>query len=225
MERGRREVGQSPGMQWGAPVLLSPPKASRTKAGPAVLLLHRGGNTRDIGGWDDLRGVGLSGDDARDGGGFQSVGFVAHRGAARADGGLRAGKGSWGSEEELVVAGLAVHLVGALAEGALVQLAQAVGADEVLGVVLAAGSRHAAARHGAPAAVAHGALPLVEVGLAVGPALQLEEGAAGEAGQAILGVRRGRSWCRHSLGGARSPSAQPDPTHRADEALGVPDAL
>lgn len=192
-------------MQWGAPVLLSPPKASRTKAGPAVLLLHRGGNTRDIAGWDDPRGVGLSGGDARDGGGFQSVGFVAHRGAARADGGLRAGKGRRGSEEELVVAGLAVHLVGVLAEGALVQLAQAVGADEVLGVVLAAGGRHAAARHGAPAAVAHGALPLVEVGLAVGPALQLEEGAAGKAGQAILGGEKGTELVPARLGGCPLP--------------------
>lgn len=201
-------------MQWGAPVgapsyggvafALLPaliPITSRTKAGPGVLLFHREGKARDGDGWEDTRGVGLSGGDARDGSGLKSVGFVAHRGDAHADGGLTAGKGSRGSEEELVVAGLAVHLVGALAEGALVQLAQAVGADEVLGVVLAASGRHAAARHGAPAAVAHAALPLVEVGLAVGPALQLEEGAAGEASQAILGGEKGTKTALARLGG------------------------
>lgn len=88
------------------------------------------------------------------------------------------------------MAGLAVHLVAVLAEGALLQLAQAVGADEVLGVVLAPAGRDAAAGHGAAAAVADAALPLVEVQLAVGPTLQLEEGAVGEAAEALLGRRR-----------------------------------
>lgn len=89
--------------------------------------------------------------------------------------------GTWGSHKELVVAGLAVHLVATLAEGALVQPAQAVGADEVLGVVPAPRGRDAAPGDGAAAAVADAALPLVEVQLAVGPPLQLEEGAAAEA--------------------------------------------
>lgn len=95
--------------------------------------------------------------------------------------------GGRGSEEELLVAGLAVHLVALLAEGAFLQLAQAVGADEVLGVVLAPRGRDAAAGHRAAAAVADVALSLVEVQLAVGPTLELEEGAAGEAAQALLG--------------------------------------
>jgi len=90
-------------------------------------------------------------------------------------------RGSRGSEEELVVAGLAVHLVAALTEGAFLQLAQAVGADEVLGVVLAPRGCDAVASHGAAAAVADAALPLVEVQLAVGLTLQLEEGATGKA--------------------------------------------
>lgn len=87
------------------------------------------------------------------------------------------------------MAGLAVHLVPVLTEGAFVQLAQAVGADEVLRVVLAPGGCDAAAGDGVPTAVAHAALPLVEVQLAVGPALQFEEGAIGEAAQAVLGGR------------------------------------
>lgn len=95
------------------------------------------------------------------------------------------------------MAGLAVHLVPTLAEGAFVQLAQAVGADEVLGVVLAPGGCDAAAGDGVPAAMAHAALPLVEVQLTVGTALQFEEGAVGEAAQAV----------------------------RADKALRMPDAL
>lgn len=99
----------------------------------------------------------------------------------------------WGSDKELVVAGLAVHLVATLADGALVQPAQAVGADEVLGVVPASPGRDAAPGDGAAAAVADGALPLVEVQLAVGPPLQLEEGPAAEAGQALLWEGEGKA--------------------------------
>lgn len=123
------------------------------------------------------------------------------------------------------MAGLAVHLVTALAEGAFLQLAQAVGTDEVLGVVLAPCGCDAAAGHGAAAAVADAALPLVEVQLTVGPTLQLEEGADGEAAQALLG---GRRWGRLAQPQGHThpcvPASSP-PTHRAHEALGVPDAL
>lgn len=101
--------------------------------------------------------------------------------------------GTWGSDKELVVAGLAVHLVAALAEGALVQPAPAVGADKVLGVVPAPHGRDAAPGDGAAAAVADVALPLVEVQLTVGPPLQLEEGPAGEASQALLGEGEGKA--------------------------------
>lgn len=130
-----------------------------------------------------------------------------------------------GSEEELVVAGPAVHLVAVLTEGAFLQLAQAVGADEVLGVVLAPRGCDAAASHGAATAVADAALPLVEVQLTVGPTLHLEEGATGEAAQAFLGRRRwgmlAPPW------GHAHPRVPPGltPTHRTHEALRVPDAL
>lgn len=128
-----------------------------------------------------------------------------------------------GSEEELVVAGLAVHLAAALADSALVQQAQAVGAGEVLGVVLAPRSCDAAAGDRAAAALADAALALVEVLLAVGPPLQLEEGAAAEAAQAVLRERDGGGWhgCRDTLAPVASPG--PARTHRAHEALRVPD--
>lgn len=112
-----------------------------------------------------------------------------------------------------------------LTEGAFLQLAQAVGTDKVLGVVLAPCSCDAAAGHRAAAAMADVALPLVEVQLAVGTSLQLEEGAAGEAAQALLEGRRQGSLAppqRHTQPGV---PAGPPPTHRAHKALGVPDAL
>lgn len=119
--------------------------------------------------------------------------------------------GAWGSEKELIVAGLAVHLVTRLADGALVQPAQAVAADEVLRVVLAPRGGDAAAGDRAAAAVADGALPLVEVQLAVGPPLQLEEGPAAEATQALLGEGEGKAG--RALGtpplGASLPSHSP----------------
>lgn len=132
--------------------------------------------------------------------------------------------GTWGSEKELVVAGLAIHLVIALAEGALVQLAPAVAADEVLGVVPAPCGRDAAPGDGAAAAMADGALPLMEVQLAVGPSLQLEEGAATEASQALLGEGEGKAGM---VLGARPLCAchACHPAHRAHEALAVPDTL
>lgn len=95
------------------------------------------------------------------------------------------------------MAGLAVHLAAALADGALVQRAQAVGAGEVLRVVLAPRSRDAAAGDGAATAVADAALALVEVLLAVGPTLQLEEGATAEAAQAVLQEGDGGGWHGH----------------------------
>lgn len=131
-----------------------------------------------------MRRVWVSRADARHVGGEDDAGDVQAGGCVL---------GTWHSEEELVVAGLAVHLVAALAEGALVQPAQAVGADEVLGVVPAPHGRDAAPGDGAAAAVADGALPQVEVQLAVGPPLQLEEGPAGEASQALLGEGEGKA--------------------------------
>lgn len=133
--------------------------------------------------------------------------------------------GGGGSEEELVVAGPAIHLVAVLAEGAFLQLAQAVGADKVLGVVLAPCSCDAASGHRAAAAVADVALLLVEVQLAVGTSLQLEEGAAGEAAQALLEGRRQGSLAPPQGHTQPGVPAGPPPTHRAHEALGVPDAL
>lgn len=91
------------------------------------------------------------------------------------------------------MAGLAVHFVTALAEGALLQPAHAVAADEVLGVVPAPRGRDAAPSDGVAAAVADGALPLVEVQLAVRPPLQLEEGPAAEASQALLEEGEGKA--------------------------------
>lgn len=105
------------------------------------------------------------------------------------------------------MAGLAVHLVAALTEGAFLQLAQAVGTDEVLRVVLAPCGCDAAAGDRAAAAVADAALLLVEVQLTVGPTLQLKEGTAGEAVQALLGEGDGEGW--HSLGGMLAPASPP----------------
>lgn len=137
--------------------------------------------------------------------------------------GLRAG--GWRSEEQLVVAGPAVHLVATLAEGAFLQLAQAVGTDEVLGVVPAPGSCDAAAGDGVATAVADAALPLVEVQLAVRTTLQLEEGAAVKTAQALLGRRRG-GWLGLGTRSPRVPASRPhSPRTRSTRGARRPAAL
>lgn len=199
---------------WPSHLALSPkPPVSREKAGPGVLLLQvqgqcqgylagrgtridtwladsRAGDSwlsgafaRDVDGWDKRR-VWLSRDNARHGDGEDNAGDTQA-------GSLWARQLSL--DKQLVVAGLAVHLVTRLTEGALLQPAQAVGADEVLRVVPAPHGRDAGPGDGAAAAVAEGALPQVEVQLAVGPPLQLEEGPSSEASQALLGEGEGKA--------------------------------
>lgn len=81
------------------------------------------------------------------------------------------------SAEELLKAGVAVGLVVLLLEGALVQLAEAEGTDEVLGVVLAEHGRDAATRDGLVAARAKRAPLGVVVRLAEGLPLVVVEAA------------------------------------------------
>lgn len=106
--------------------------------------------------------------------------------------------------EELEEAVLTVRLVVLLLEGALVELLEAEGTDEVLRVELLGHGGDAAARDGLLAAGAQRAAPLVVVHLAVGLPVVLEEAAVDERREAFLraeeGVRRGKglSWGRGS---------------------------
>ena len=75
---------------------------------------------------------------------------------------------------------MAVRLVALLLEGALVHLLQAEGANEVFRVELPEHGRDASAGNGLVASGAEGASEGVEVGLAVRPALVLEEVAVDE---------------------------------------------
>lgn len=107
--------------------------------------------------------------------------------------------------EELEEAVLTVRLVVLLLEGALVELLEAEGTDEVLRVELLGHGGDAAARDGLLAAGAQRAAPLVVVHLAVGLPVVLEEAAVDERREAFLpGGRggeeeeRGLSWGRGS---------------------------
>lgn len=82
--------------------------------------------------------------------------------------------------EELEEAVLTVRLVVLLLEGALVELLEAEGTDEVLGVELLGHGGDAAARDGLLAAGAQRAAPLVVVHLTVGLPVMLEEAAIDE---------------------------------------------
>ena len=75
---------------------------------------------------------------------------------------------------------MAIRLLPLLLEGALVQLLQAEGANEVFRVELPEHGRDASAGNGLVASGAEGASEGVEVGLAVRPALVLEEVAVDE---------------------------------------------
>lgn len=77
--------------------------------------------------------------------------------------------------EELIEAVMAVRLIVLLLEGALVELPEAEGADEVLRVELAEHGGDAAAGDGLVAARAEGAALAVVVGLAVWLPFVLEE--------------------------------------------------
>lgn len=77
--------------------------------------------------------------------------------------------------EELIEAVMAVRLIVLLLEGALVELPEAEGADEVLRVELAEHGGDAAAGDGLVAARAEGAAFAVVVGLAVWLPFVLEE--------------------------------------------------
>lgn len=98
--------------------------------------------------------------------------------------------------EELEEAVLTVRLVVLLLEGALVELLEAEGTDEVLGVELLGHGGDAAARDGLLAAGAQRAAPLVVVHLTVGLPVMLEEAAVDEWREAFLpGGERGSGGC------------------------------
>lgn len=88
--------------------------------------------------------------------------------------------------EELEEAVLTVRLVVLLLEGALVELLEAKGTDEVLRVELLGHGGDAAARDGLLAAGAQRASPLVVVHLTVGLPVVLEEAAVDEWREAFL---------------------------------------
>lgn len=75
------------------------------------------------------------------------------------------------SQEELAVAGLTVGFLSMLPEGALLQLHQAVGTDEVLRVELVPHGTDATPSNRPSTAMAHRPLPLVEVKLTVWAAI------------------------------------------------------
>lgn len=116
---------------------------------------------------------------------------------------------------------MAVGLIVLLLERSFVELLQAEGADEVLGVELLAHGGDAAACDWLLAARAERAAPLVVVDLAVGLALVLEEAAVDEGGEALLRIR-------DISVTPPPPRTRPDRkwsrSHPADEALGVPEA-
>ena len=109
------------------------------------------------------------------------------------------GEGRGRLAEELEKAVLTVRLVVLLLEGALVELLEAEGADEVLGVELLGHGGDAAARDGLLAARAQRAPPLVVVRLAVGLPLVLKEAAVDERREALLETEEGGGLFR--LGG------------------------
>ena len=96
----------------------------------------------------------------------------------------------WVLAEELDEAALAVGLVVLLLESAFVQLLEAEGADEVLGVELLAHGADAAARDGLLAAGAERAASLVVVHLAERLAVVLEETPIDEGGEALLRITK-----------------------------------
>lgn len=96
------------------------------------------------------------------------------------------GWGGAGLAEELEEAALAVGLVVLLLEGALVELPEAKGAHEVLGVELLGHGGDAAAGDGLLAAGAQRAAPLVVVHLAVGLPVVLKEAAVDKGREALL---------------------------------------
>lgn len=104
-------------------------------------------------------------------------------------GGVAEGRGL---AEELQEAALAVGLVVLLLEGALVELLEAEGTDEVLGVELLGHGGDAAAGDGLLAPGAQGAAPLVVVDLAVRLPVVLKEAAVDERREAFLPGGRGK---------------------------------
>lgn len=94
--------------------------------------------------------------------------------------------------EELQEAALAVGFVILLFEGALVELLQAKGAHEMLGVELLGHGGDAAARDGLLAARAQRAAPFMVVDLTVRLPVVLEEAAIYEGREALLQKRRER---------------------------------
>lgn len=100
-------------------------------------------------------------------------------------------KGQGHLAEELEEAVLTVRLVVLLLEGALVELLEAEGTDEVLRVELLGHGGDTAARDGLLAAGAQRAAPLVVVHLAVGLPVVLEEAAVDEGCEAFLPGGRG----------------------------------
>lgn len=102
----------------------------------------------------------------------------------------RAGDRS-GLAEELQEAALAVRLVVLLLEGALVELLEAEGAHEMLGVELLGHGGDAAPGNGLLAARAQRATPLVVVHLTVRLPVMLKEAAVDKGREAFLPGRRG----------------------------------
>lgn len=98
----------------------------------------------------------------------------------------KAGRAGTGLAEELHEAALAVGFVVLLLEGALVELLQAKGAHEMLGVELLGHGGDAAARDGLLAAGAQRAAPLVVVDLTVRLPVVLKEAAVDEGCEALL---------------------------------------
>lgn len=94
--------------------------------------------------------------------------------------------------EELQEAALAVGFVILLFEGALVELLQAKGAHEMLGMELLGHGGDAAARDGLLAARAQRAAPLMVVDLTVRLPVVLKEAAVDEGREALLQKRRER---------------------------------
>lgn len=108
--------------------------------------------------------------------------------------------------EQFDEAVLAVGLVVLLLEGPLVELLEAEGADEVLGVELLGHGGDAAAGDGFLAAGAERAAPLVVVHLAVGLPVVLEEAAVNKRGEALL---QGKGGGALALQGLQSNQPQP----------------